>query len=346
MGLPLTMFLERRLRTIWMQRGGLAWLLWPVSLIYGALVLLRQKGYQKGWLQSESLPVPVVVVGNLVAGGAGKTPLVIALVQRLQAQGVAVGVISRGYGRHNSACVRVLANTSVADAGDEPLLIHRRTGAPVVVGRSRVQAGKMLLSQVPHTQMLVCDDGLQHLALQRQLDIGVFDDRGVGNGFLLPAGPLREAWPRPLDMVLHTGTHPAFAGLTARRSLSTTALRADGSTVLLADVAQAVQQPLLALAAIAQPELFFAMLRQQGLALTDTLSWPDHYDFNSYQRILDKGYSLICTEKDAVKLWHIRPDALAVPLVFEPEPAFWEAFDRRTQSLLAHYHLNYGHTTS
>jgi tetraacyldisaccharide 4'-kinase len=338
--------LDRILSTAWLQRGWLAWVLWPLSLMYGALVRLRQQGYRLGWFHSDRLPVPVVVVGNLVAGGAGKTPLVIALVQHLQAQGIAVGVISRGYGRRSTSCVRVFAKTPVADVGDEPALIHQRTGAPVVVGHPRILAGKMLLTQMPLTQILVCDDGLQHLALQRDLDIGVFDDRGVGNGFLLPAGPLREAWPRSLDLLLHTGAHPSFAGLTARRSLGATAIRADGSTVLLAELAHAPFPLLLALAAIAQPETFFAMLREQGVPLADTLSLPDHYDFSSHQRILDKRYSLICTEKDAIKLWTIRPDALAVSLVFEPEPAFWAAFDQQIHTLLASYHHVHGHTTS
>lgn len=327
--------IERIFTAAWLRCGWLAYLLWPLSVIYGALVRLRRIAYQQGWLPSERLSVPVLVVGNVVAGGAGKTPVVIALVQHLQAQGVTVGVVSRGYGRTSQACLSVTPSSPVADVGDEPLLIARRTGAAVVVGRDRAQAARTLLNQFESTQVIVCDDGLQHLALQRDLEIAVFDDRGIGNGFLLPAGMLREPWPRPCDLLLHTGQNPAFAGFTAQRQLADYALRADGSHVALADIIRSARtQPLLALAAIAQPEAFFAMLRALGVPLEATLSLPDHYDFRSYSRPEYKHYTLICTEKDAVKLWAVEPDALAVPLQFAPESAFWAAFDLQWQQLL------------
>lgn len=321
----------------WQQRGWLAWLLWPLSLLYELLVRLRKALYGMGWLTSERLSVPVLVVGNVVAGGAGKTPVVIAFVQHLQQRGVRVGVISRGYGRHSRACLEVRPDSDVEDVGDEPALIQRRTKAPVFVAAQRVQAGRALLAQHPQTQVLVCDDGLQHLRLQRDLEIGVFDDRGVGNGFLLPAGPLREPWPRPLDLLLHTGQQPVFAGFKARRSLANHALRADGSQVALTGLAPG--KPLLAVAAIAQPEAFFAMLRAQDLVLANTMALPDHHDFSQWSGNPDGAYTILCTEKDAVKLWAKEPDALAVPLDFEPEPAFWAAFDQRVkQLLLASYH--------
>jgi tetraacyldisaccharide 4'-kinase len=322
----------RGLTSAWLQRGWLAWLLWPLSVLYGLLVRLRKTLYHVGWLASERLPVPVLVVGNVVAGGAGKTPVVMAVVQHLQARGIRVGVISRGYGRSSQECLEVLPDSAVQDVGDEPVLIQRRTSAPVFVAARRVQAARALLDSYPHIQVLVCDDGLQHLHLQRDLEIGVFDDRGVGNGFLLPAGPLREPWPRPLDLLLHTGQQPAFAGFRAKRSLASQALRADGSQVVLADLMSG--KPLLALAAIAQPEAFFAMLRAQGLPLADTVALPDHHDFSQWAGNADGAYTVLCTEKDAVKLWAKEPAALAVPLNFEPEPAFWSAFDQRLQQLL------------
>jgi tetraacyldisaccharide 4'-kinase len=322
----------RGLTSAWLQRGWLAWLLWPLSVLYGLLVRLRKTLYQVGWLTSERLPVPVLVVGNVVAGGAGKTPVVMAVVQHLQARGVRVGVISRGYGRSSQACLEVLPDSAVQDVGDEPALIKRRTSAPVFVAARRVQAARALLARYPHIQVLVCDDGLQHLHLQRDLEIGVFDDRGVGNGFLLPAGPLREPWPRPLDLILHTGQQPAFAGFRAKRSLASHALRANGSQVALADLVPG--KPLLALAAIAQPEAFFAMLRAQGLPLADTMALPDHHDFSQWAGNADGAYTVLCTEKDAVKLWAKEPAALAVPLNFEPEPAFWTAFDQKVKPLL------------
>ncbi|MDI1244583.1 MAG: tetraacyldisaccharide 4'-kinase [Rhodoferax sp.] len=316
----------------WLRRGWLAWLLWPLSTLYGLLVRLRRTLYQGGWLNSERLPVTVLVVGNVVAGGAGKTPVVMAVVQHLQARGIRVGVISRGYGRRSQACLEVLPDSAPEDVGDEPALIQRRTSAPVFVAARRADAGRALLGRHPDIQLLVCDDGLQHLALQRDMEIGVFDDRGVGNGFLLPAGPLREPWPRPLDLLLHTGQQPAFAGFRAQRSLANHALRSDGSQVALADLAPG--KPLLALAAIAQPEAFFAMLRAQNLPLADTVALPDHHDFSQWAGNARGAYTVLCTEKDAVKLWAKDPTALAVPLIFEPEPAFWTAFDQKLQPLL------------
>jgi len=326
------------LRQAWTRRGALAWGLWPISLLFGLLVRIRLALYQWNWFKSEGVPVPLVVVGNVVVGGVGKTPVVIALVAHWQAQGLAVGVISRGYRRRTHGCLEVTARTSALDAGDEPSLIQRRTQAPLFVAERRIDAARALLAAYPQTQLIVSDDGLQHLALRRDLEIGVFDDRGVGNGWLLPAGPLREPWPRALDMVLHTGTHLAFAGFQARRELDMVAYRADGSAVALTELAKPspTTQPLLALAAIAQPEAFFAMLRNQGVKPAETLALPDHYDLDSFSRNEYKNHRLICTEKDAVKLWLIRPDALAVPLLCTLPDAFLNTLDQRIDVLLKH----------
>lgn len=323
-----------RLTQAWERRGLLAWALWPLSLLYRLLVALRRWLYAQGWLASAGVPIPVIVVGNVVAGGAGKTPVVITLVQHLQARGLRVGILSRGYGRSSTDCTEVLPGSPLAQTGDEPALLQRKTQAPVFVAPRRIDAARALLARHPTTQLLVCDDGLQHLALQRDVEICVFDDRGVGNGFLLPAGPLREAWPRSADVVLHTGQRPAsigVTGFTAQRALAPFAVAADGSTVALHTLQG---QPLLAVAAIAKPESFFAMLRDAGLALADTQALPDHYDFDSWLRPQDVRYRLICTEKDAIKLWRKHPDALAVPLEFMPEPAFFTAVDRLLDAAL------------
>ena len=324
------------LRQAWTRLGALAWALWPLSFLYGLLVRTRQALYRWGWLTSEGVAVPLVVIGNVVVGGVGKTPVVIALVAHWQAQGLAVGVISRGYGRRTQGCFEVTAHSSAMDVGDEPALIQRRTQAPVFVAEHRIDAARALLTAYPHTRLIVSDDGLQHLALKRDLEIGVFDDRGVGNGWLLPAGPLREPWPRPLDLILHTGAHPAFDGFQATRALSTVAYQADGRALALADLAKPADQtlPLLALAAIAQPEVFFAMLRAQGVTPADTLALPDHYDLDSLSRNEYIGYRLICTEKDAVKLWPKRPDAWAVPLLCTLPEAFLNALNQRIGALL------------
>ena len=286
------------------------------------------------------MPVPVVVVGNVVVGGAGKTPTVIALVRHLQAQGKAIGVVSRGYGRRTKTCLEVQPDANPSDTGDEPLLIRKATNAPVFVAPTRVAACHALLSAYPKTDIIICDDGLQHYALHRDMEICVFDNRGIGNGWLLPAGMLREAWPRPVSLVLHTGNRPAFeTGFTAERRLADYAIAHDGSRIALRDLAQS-QQPLAALAGIAQPEAFFTMLHERGVPIAHTIALPDHYDFDSYTRMLDKRYRLICTEKDAAKLWRIAPDALAVPLEFAPESGFFLALDALLKPLLK---APYGH---
>ena len=182
--------------------------------------------------------------------------------------------------------------------------------------------------------MIVCDDGLQHLALARDLEVCIFNEQGVGNGFLLPAGPLREPWPRAVDFVLHAGSlppgsDPAHAyGL--QRRLAPYALRADGTRVPLSDLQG---QPLHAVAAVARPEVFFAMLQAEALQLAHTEALPDHYDFDSWNRSSDKRHPLICTEKDAVKLWQYHLDALAVPLRLHIDPAFFAALDARLLAL-------------
>ena len=331
--------MRKILQQAWRTRGLLACLLWPASRIYGLLIKVRRHLYQSEFFTSEKLPIPVLVVGNVVAGGAGKTPLVMALVQHLQRRGLTVGVLSRGYGRTGSVCQEVFADTPVSESGDEPALIKRATGAPIFVASSRIEAGRALLQAYPATQLLICDDGLQHYALQRDIEIAVFDDSGVGNGWLLPAGPLREPWPERLssgvDMVLHSGQNPAFKGFTASRQLSDHAVAADGETLALSSLQG---QPVVALAAIAKPDAFFEMLTACGLTLSQTISLPDHHDFSGYQVAIEPETTLLCTEKDSVKLFGLQSmttvRVLAVPLQFSPEPAFMTAVDALLAPLL------------
>lgn len=316
--------LERALLQAWTRRGLLARLLWPLSLLYGLIFALRRALYQQGFLHSTRLPVPVIVVGNVVAGGGGKTPTVVAIVDHLRQRGLRPGVLSRGYGRLGTDCREVLPDSPANEVGDEPLLIHRACNVPVFVAPQRAVAGQALLARHPEVQLLVCDDGLQHAALQRDIELCVFDDRGIGNGWLLPAGPLREPWPRRVDLVLHTSRKTMDVGYGARRALADHARRADGTAVPLATLHG---QPLLALAGIARPEAFFDMLRARGLTLADTVALPDHFDFAQWSDPRALDHVLLCTEKDAVKLWRHHPEALAIPLVFAPEPAFIAALD-------------------
>ena len=320
-----------RLQRAWLHRGVLACLLWPLSLLYAALFAMRRWFYRLGWLKTERVQVPVIVVGNVIAGGAGKTPVVMAVVRHLQARGLRVGVISRGYGRRTGDCREVLDDSDPQDVGDEPALIRHATGAPVFVARRRAEAAQALLARHPTTQVIVSDDGLQHLALARDIEICVFDDRGIGNGWRLPAGPLREAWPRRCDLVLHSGAQPAFGGgYTATRALAHDAVASDGKRVPLSALAG---KPVIALAAIARPDAFFEMLRARGLTLAETIALPDHFDFEGWQAPSDAGHLLLCTEKDVVKLWRKAPGALAVPLHFAPAPEFFAALDAKLSSL-------------
>ncbi len=345
------------LQAIWQGRSVFAWALLPISLFYRLVVAGRRKAYALGLKPIESVEALVLVVGNVIVGGAGKTPTVISIVKHLQGRGLRVGVISRGYGRQNTATLDVAPMSSPKDVGDEPVLVQRATGAPVVVGTTRLQAAQVLLARYPQTQIVVCDDGLQHYALHRDLEVCVFDNRGCGNGWLLPAGPLREPWPRrALEqagqhnerlLVLHTGSQAAFAGYRATRTLAHEGLLSDGTRIAMNELVGNVGKPLFAVAGIAQPQAFFDMLGTLGIPLAGTLALPDHYDFDSYLRIPHKGYRLICTEKDAQKLWHTVPDAIAVPLVQTAEPAFWKALDGAVDARLSgQLSSRYGHKTS
>lgn len=326
--------MAQALQRAWLRRGALACLLWPVSIVFGALAGLHRTAFRRHLLGSERVAVPVVVVGNVVAGGSGKTPVVMALVEHLRSRGLAPGVVSRGYGRKTSDCREVLAGSAAAEVGDEPLLVARSCRVPVFVAASRVQAARALLAAHPATQVIVSDDGLQHYRLQRDIEICVFDERGTGNGWLLPAGPLREPWPRKVDLVLRTGAPAGIDGYEVRRRLASLARRGDGTQIELAALKG---RPLKAVAGIARPEAFFGMLRAQGLQLAQTVALPDHHDFSTAIDN-DDGRDLICTEKDAAKLWRTRPQAWAVPLVVTIEPEFWAAFDRLLDAKLSSAH--------
>lgn len=333
------MGLARMLQGAWTRRGPLAQLLRPFSWMYRALWAMRKMAYRSGLFRSLRLPAVVVVVGNVVAGGGGKTPVVIALARHLARRpDVRVGIISRGYGRkvnpgRSAAVIEVQPHSDASEVGDEPLLLSRSTGLPVFVGRNRLSAGQALLAAHPGVNLIICDDGLQHLALQRDIEICAFDDRGIGNGLLLPAGPLREPWPRPTNLLLHTGNLPAFySGFRAERSLADHLVASDGTLRSWASLDKADVH---AVAGIARPEAFFQMLRERGLHLTRNTALPDHYDFHSWLRPSSNRETVICTEKDAVKLWTKDPQALAVPLLLRPEAAFFAAFDEQLTAQLS-----------
>lgn len=322
--------MRQALQDAWTRRGPLAWLLWPVSLAYRSLWQLRAWLYRVDLRSVHRADVPVIVVGNVVAGGAGKTPIVIALVQHLQMLGLRPGIVSRGYGRTTRDCRIVGPDASPDAVGDEPLLIRRRTGAPVCVAPTRIAAARALLAAHPELDLLICDDGLQHRALHRDIEICVFDERGIGNGFLLPAGPLREPWPRHADLLVGPGDLPFSSAFHhTHRALASHAVRMDGATLdlrtLKPDTTGQPARPIVAVAGIARPQAFFRMLRALGVVLADTRALPDHAPFDATQWAGPADNTLLCTEKDAVKLWRHRPDALAVPLLVQLDPPFWAA---------------------
>lgn len=338
------------------QRGWPAPLYLPLAWIYGALVSLRHRLYGLGWLRSVRLPVPVVVIGNLVAGGAGKTPATLAVVQHLQDRGWTPGVISRGHGRSSQAVLEVDAHATAGVVGDEPLLIAWRTGVPVFVAPRRAEAGEALIKAHPAVNVLVCDDGLQHRALEATVRLAVFDDRGLGNGWLLPAGLLREPWPprgaQPMPDLIWQQTsggpshpvpalgHPVW---TVGRRLADRALAPDGTARPLQDLAD---RPVRAMAGIARPEAFFQMLQQAGVRLQSCTALPDHADADALEAALsaDPATPVICTEKDLVKLAG-RPlpcPVWAVPLALDVPPEALAALD----AALSAYHPGHGHQTA
>ena len=306
----------------WGRTSLVTWLLSPVALLYLVLSSVRSWAYQARLYKATRLPCSVIVIGNVIAGGAGKTPTTISIAKSLTDRGWVVGIISRGYGRDATTPQQAHLDTDPSQVGDEPLLMARATGLPVFVADQRTAAAQALLEAYPLTQVILCDDGLQHFALFRDLEICVFDDRGVGNGWLLPSGPLRERWPRKLllvcgqseqaSFVLHTGKAPAFDGYRALRKLSNFAHNAGGTATELAQLLSA--RPLLALAGIAQPKAFFEGLAAHGICPVQTIALPDHVKYTAEWVAQWQNYDLICTEKDAVKLWKFRPDAWAVPL--------------------------------
>lgn len=311
---------------------ALAWLLWPLSRVY----LLLWRATQRSSPARQA--VPVVVVGNLVVGGAGKTPTVIALVQALQARGWTPGVVSRGYGRRSDALQAVATGDDASVVGDEPLLVARRTSVPVWVGRDRAAAVAALCRAHPRVDVVVSDDGLHHRALGRQAELVVFDERGIGNGLLLPAGPLRC----PLPAALLPGTQVVYtAGIASTGLPGTLAQRRLGAAWPLAawqagDALPALPlqalrgRPLVAAAGLAAPEKFFAMLRAEGLDIA-TLPLPDHHRFDTLPWPPDTPEVLV-TEKDAVKLdpervggtrvWVVPLDLSVPPAVIDALVAF------------------------
>lgn len=286
-------------------------LLRPLSWLYRLALWLRtgRSAPHEGRLTTAraGLPVPLVVVGNLTVGGSGKTPCVIALATALAARGWRPGIVSRGYGGRGA--VEPVSDLSQADAvGDEPLLIARRTGLPVWVGRDRRAAAEGLLAAHPQVDVLLSDDGLQRADLPRDVEVVVVDARrGFGNRQLLPAGPLREPLSRlaRVDQIWVCGDGPLPDGLPAARQTVRVTLALGAAHALAAParvraVAEFAGQPVVAVAGIAAPQRFFTMLEAAGVSATAE-PWPDHHPFTAADLSHLRERSVLMTQKDAVK---------------------------------------------
>ena len=288
-----------RLQDRWYAPQRPPWWTRPLSALFGTFAALRRVLYRRGVLKSVGLPVPVIVVGNITAGVAGKTPLTISLFGALRARGFKPGVVSRGYGGLAIAPRLLCAGDDPRIVGDEPLLIAQRTGAPVAVGRERPAAAKWLIGA--GVDVIVADDGLQHYALQRDLEICVIDGmRRFGNGCLLPAGPLREPVSRlhEADFVVCNGGM-AMAGEIPMRLVAdeAVALRDQSQRKPLSSFAG---QRVHAIAGIGDPARFFALLRGFGIDAIEH-AFRDHHAYAASDLDFHGNLPLLMTEKDAVK---------------------------------------------
>lgn len=286
-----------------------------------ALAALRRQLYRLGWRRTIRLPVPVVVIGNIVAGGAGKTPLAIWLAQRLLAAGRYPGIVSRGYGRAGGGIREVSPGDTVRQVGDEPLLLARRTHCPVFVGTDRAAAAQALLKAHPECDVILCDDGLQHYRLQRDVEIAVVDRRGAMNGWPLPAGPLREPVGRlsHVDAIVLNGAAPVDCAVPNFR------MRLQGVRFYrLDDPDQSCTVEMLAglrlhaVAGIGDPARFFAHLATLGIDCV-AHAFPDHHSYTAAD-LAFVGDAILTTEKDALKCAGLAP----LPIWVLPVEAFIE----------------------
>lgn len=312
--------------SLWYRRHLFRWFLLPFALIYSFVSFIRRVYLQR--FKQTQFSVPIIVVGNLTVGGVGKTPLVIALVKAFQEKGIRVGIVSRGYRAKGPFPREVHVDDRASEVGDEPLLIRRNAGVPVVIAPKRVEAVRHLL-QLYRPQVIISDDGLQHYAMGRAIEIAVIDgQRGMGNGLMLPAGPLREKPSRLKQVdfvVVNSGdwpnAHPMKIVAHQFTQLTT------GKNVL----PENLKKPIAAIAAIGNPTRFFNTLSEFKISF-QPYSFPDHHLFEPNDLAL-KEKTIVMTEKDAVKCLSLATDNMYyLPIVAELQQPFWDA-------LWKHHHL-------
>jgi tetraacyldisaccharide 4'-kinase len=338
--------MQHRLFKLWYEEPPGMSALQPLSWLYGGVVSARRAAYERGLLQSHAVSRPLIVVGNLTVGGTGKTPLTIWLANRLRQRGLEVGLVSRGYGREQSGLRVVTADSSWQEVGDEPLLLQRRTGCMTIVASDRVAGAHELVAR--GAQVILADDGLQHLRMRRDCEIVVVDGaRGFGNGRVLPAGPLRESGSRArtVDALVVNGGTPGKPLRGLPPELTAAALRmrltaaeawqvrgaSHGSSAGQVQPLEAFRgRPVHAVAGIGNPQRFFADLRACGLEIIEH-PFPDHHALSAADLDFGDGLAVLMTEKDAVKCGDLAgPRLWYVPV----EAAFSEADSRRLLDLV------------
>jgi tetraacyldisaccharide 4'-kinase len=320
----------------WYKRTALSWLLWPASLVFGVVVRLRRILYRLRILPSEAAGIPVIVVGNLIVGGSGKTPLALWIVELLNAKGYKPALLSRGYGgraaaRKDAVPLCVTITSDPAEVGDEPVVLARRSGVPVWVCADRVAAARAALSQSPDRDVLVLDDGLQHYRLRRDIEVALVDSRGSGNGWLLPAGPLREPASRlrSVDAVVSHGTKTG--GYTMQ--LAGDAVVRMGDAREVRPLTSFSGQRVHAVAGIGNPNRFFLQLAAAGIKPIPH-PFPDHHAFRVEDLAFGDELPVLMTEKDAVKLRSAaRANWWVFPVRAEVDPAFGDWLLKRLAAI-------------
>ena len=297
---------------IWQSKGILAWLLLPLAFIYRCIIWIRQKLYYFGFISHYQAPVPVIIVGNITVGGTGKTPLVIALVKEFQRHNIKVGVVSRGYKSKADHYPYVVCNSSTATiAGDEPLLIYRVTQVPIVIDADRPRAIQKLLATFS-CDVIISDDGLQHYALEREIEIAVIDgDKRLGNGWLLPAGPLREPQRRmnSVDFIVANGSAKVNE---IGMQLQPTTFYALHDMTCLQSLNAFIGVSVNAVAGIGNPDRFFTMLESLGINVILKKALADHHTYSGHEFEFENDFPILITEKDAVKCDSIKKDNIWV----------------------------------
>jgi tetraacyldisaccharide 4'-kinase len=312
------------LQNHWNRITPLHVILFPISLIFRAMVALRRELYLSSFLASQQLLLPVIVIGNIKVGGTGKTPLTLALAQQLIERGWHPLIVSRGYGRTKSSPQQAFASSTAAQVGDEPLLMAQRDICPVWVGADRVATAHAALQAQPQCDVVLCDDGLQHYRLQRDVEIAVIDATGYGNGLLLPAGPLREPVSRlrTVDAVVVNGGDAGEGQYKMRLTGEIFYNLLDPGQA--ASPADFYKTNIHAVAGIGQPQRFFHHLETLGITFTPH-AFPDHHPYVAADLSFADCDVILLTEKDAVKCakfadaryWVLRVDAQIDPALID-----------------------------